>query len=624
MSGITLIAPAGAMCGLYLGMPSSVKYFEAIDQANALSPTSVKESDGKCEYYYSDLNIGLYHYGVSMDGYTAICQIINYTEEKDDTGVVINVELDRLAGCGYEQGFVMLNTEEFIGAQLASKKDSFGKEYERLFNTPQFTRREGRVGRHRHTTNEELYEYIEGIAEGCDNMYLFSLGKTPKYNFDMPLVLFTKENVGSKTLEEAAEIIKADGKPTVQYAAQVHSNEPASSEGALAMISELASDYGRSVLDSVDVYIVPRINLDGAPECIRQSPTTLEDMNRDYLRMNNREVCMLTCAYNMFLPELVVDGHEKRTDFLKSGESSCTDMELQVGAGALNHPAEMTEMAMDVALQAIKNAKEIGLRAHFYQRFASAAGGSAGSSYYGTRNSLSFLVETPGGVSSGMNFIGRRVMAQYILASTVINYAVEHADKVMDTVRRSREKMALAGHIYDESRVVVLEHGKTQTGSLLSTVINVPDGKVIDEKREIPYDEHTQALRSRTRPTAYIIPRGTENEQEILRVLTVHAVPYYETPKKSVIKARQYLKNDAGIELLEELAVRFENGAYVFPNTVPSTILSVVMEPDFNASSGRKMTLFSMGLITPDKSGQLPIYRYCHGLTDGKVELVRN
>lgn len=34
-------------------------------------------------------------------------------------------------------------------------------------------------------------------------------------------------------------MIRNNGKPTVQYAAQVHSNEPASCEGALAMMLSL-------------------------------------------------------------------------------------------------------------------------------------------------------------------------------------------------------------------------------------------------------------------------------------------------------------------------------------------------------------------------------------------------
>ena len=53
-------------------------------------------------------------------------------------------------------------------------------------------------------------------------------------------------------------------------------------------------------------------------------------MNRDYLYMNNKEIRMLVCAYNLFLPEIAIDGHEKFTDVINKETSRCTDMELQV------------------------------------------------------------------------------------------------------------------------------------------------------------------------------------------------------------------------------------------------------------------------------------------------------
>lgn len=617
--GLTLSAPLGAVCGLYAGVPESRKY-SSINPENAIKATAVEESGMRTIYYYEELAVGIYHYGVSKDGYTSVCQIIDYTEEKARNGYNIDVQLELLRGNGYESGFLMLNSEEFIEAQLSSKTCSWGEKYESLFCTPQFTRKKGEPGYHQQTTNEELASFISKIAKRCDYMHVYSLGKSPKYNFDMPLVLFTRENVSGKSLEDAAEIIRKDGKVTVQHTAQVHSNEPASTEGALAMIARLAGDFGKSVLDNVDVYIIPRINLDGAVEVIREAPTTNEDMNRDYLHMNNAEIRMVTSAYNLFLPEIALDGHEKFTNFLTTDSARCTDMELQVGAGSLNHPAEMTELAMKIALAAIHRGREFGLRTHFYDNLASAAGGSAGSSYYGTRNSLSFLVETPGGTTLGRFCMERRVLAQCVLVSTAIRYAVEHSDEIMNTVHSSRKKTADAGNIYDESRLIVLEHGKGETGSLTTPMIHVPSGRTTDPACNIPYREHTEALRTRPRPTAYVIPMGLAKESEILRVAKCHAIPYYTIPKGSAVKLKQYVKSDTVADLCEECAVIFENGAYVFPNTVPSTVLSVIMEPDFNTVSGRKMCLFSMKLIEADEDGYIPVYRYCHNLKDGKIE----
>lgn len=610
-NGLTVTAPAGATFGLYPGVPSGRAYFSAIDPSNALSPTEVSTQDGITSYYYADLEAGIYHCATSMEGFNALCQVINYTQPME-----LDMKLDKLAGNGYEAGFVMLNTPEFIRDQLTSAKDAWGPEYEKLFRTPQFTRTEG--GRHQQTTNEEMMAFIRGLES--ENMYVFSLGKSPMYGYEMPLVLFTRENVKGLTLEQAAEVIRNNGKPTVQYNAQCHSSEPASTEGALAMMLQLCGDYGKQVLDAVDVYIIPRINLDGAFHAIRQSPTTKEDMNRDYLYTHNKEIQTVIGAYNLFKPEVCIDGHERFHSFRITDTNICTDMELQTGAGALNHPAEMTALVMKMALQALGKCRDLGLRGHFYGKHASAAGGVAGSSYFGTRNSLSFLVETPGQINMGMCCMERRVLAQYILASTVIDYTAEHAREIMDTVHSSREYMLRTGPVYDENDLMVLEHEYEKTGSWSVPLIHVPTGKVVDPDYTIDYFEHTKIQLSRPRATAYVIPTGLEHEQEILRLAENHALEHYTLPAGSKIALQQYVQTQDGITLTPEQTVCFDKDAIVFPNTVDSTILCVIMEPDFNPSNpDRKMTLLRMGFMAADQNGNLPLYRYCHDLTNGKI-----
>lgn len=617
---LVISVPEGAICQLFPDVPLSKDYSKAIDSEKVIPATCVTPERGMHNYCYENLNAGIYHCSVTMDGYNSVCQIINFTEEKVQSGFQFEIEPDKLIGKGYEAGYVMLNTQEFIDSQMASEKDTWGQEYAHIFKTPQFTRMPGCFGKHQQTTNEEIADFISKLNTETPNMHVFILGKTPKYGFDMPLVLFTKENVDGMTLEQAAETVRNNSKPTIQYCAQCHSTEPASTEGALATMLSLCGEYGNRVLDTVDLYIVPRINLDGAVESIRRSPTTVDDMNRDYLYMNNQEIRMITAAYNLFQPEVTIDGHEKGNDVLKTGESLCTDMELQVGTGALNHPAAMTKLGMDIALTGLKKAKELGLRGHFYNKFASAAGGCAGSSYFGTRNSLSFLVETPGQVHLGMHFMERRVMAHYTFASTVIDYTVKHAKEVMKTVRDSREYMIQSGAVYDENKVIVLEHAKEETGAWSTPLIDVPTGETINKEHSVAYMEHITAVRTRPRPTAYLIPKEVPHEQEILRVAKCHAISYYSLDVCSSVSVQQYLLDGETIKLTDEKTVTFSKGAYVFPNTVSSTVLGVIMEPDFNSGSN-KNTLYNMGLIAVDEKGHLPIYRYCHDLECGKISI---
>ena len=615
MKGLTITAPEGALCGLYPGVPADWNYFKAIDPENAIPAAEIAATDGIATYTYEDLEPGNYYCGVSIDGCSAVCQMIYYTGESAH----LDVQPEKLAGNGYEAGYVMLNTREFMDARLISSLDAWGSEYGELFQTPQFLRQKGRPGRHQQTTNEELMDFIGKLAKTNPNMHIFSLGKSPKYGYEIPLVLFTRENVADMTLAQAAEMVRGNGKPTIQHIAQCHSTEPASAEGALAMMIKLCGEYGQRVLEKVDVYIIPRMNPDGAFDVKRQSPTTGEDMNRDYLYMHNAEVRMVIGAYNLFLPEVAIDGHEKRHSLRETGDGICTDMELQVGCGALNHPAEMNRLAVKMSLEAMEKGKQLGLRCHYYERLASGAGGAAGSSYFGTRNSLSFLVETPGQVHMGMSFMERRVLAHCVLASAIIDYTVANAREVMETVHASRAEMARKGAVYDENDVICLEHAKEETGSWATPLIHVPTGQVVDPDYAEAYFEHIVARKTRVRPTAYILPKGIDNEEAILRLAEGHAIGYYPLPAGSTVKLRQYVQKNTGISLDREREVYFEKGAYVLPNTVPSTVLNVIMEPDFNSASGRKMTLLSMGLITIDENGKLPIYRYCHDLIEGKM-----
>ena len=616
-NSLTVTAPEGAECGLYLGVPGGWSYASAIHPEQAIPATRVTTEGGVTAYRYEGLAEGVYHCAASLEGHYALCRQVLYTGQELREELV----LERMAGDGYEADHVMLPSEEFIRNALPSAADTWGEEYAHLFHTPQFLRPAGGPGRHRQTTNEELADFLAGLEAAHEYVHLYSLGKSPKYGFDMPLVLLTMEPVAGLGLEEVAAVIRGDGKPTVQYTAQCHSTEPVSGEGALAMLLELCTAAGKELLERVDVYIIPRINPDGALEAVRHAPTTGEDMNRDYLRLNNAEVRAVVGAYNLFLPEVCVDGHEKRGYIRVEDTSPCADMELQVGAGAMNHPAQMTRLAMDMALAALEKGRDLGLRGRFYAGLASAMGGTAGSSYFGARNSLSFLVETPGQTRMGMGLMERRVMGQYALASTVIQYTADHARHILDTVRASREHMAVTGGIYEERDEIVIKYDRVRTGGWATPLLDVHTGTVVDANHVEDYEEQVAALMTRTRPTAYLIPCGVEHEQTVLEIAAGHAVSHYDLPAGTTVRVRQYRQEGEGFTLTEEESVCFAQGVHVFPNTVPSTVLAVLMEPDFYG--GRKNNcLHTMGFLEPDKDGAFPLYRYCHDLREGKWPFV--
>ena len=190
---------------------------------------------------------------------------------------------------------------------------------------------------------------------------------------------------------------------------------------------------------------------------------------------------------------------------------------------------------------------------------------------------------------------------------------------MLDTVHGSRNAMVSKGAVYDEADMVVLHHEKLETGSWATPLINIPSGKVVEEKHVVPYTEHMIAARTRVRPTAYLMPRGLEAEEQILQVAAGHCIGWYTLEPGSTVSVRRYRDVEGEVSLTEEYSHCFENGALVFPNTVPSVVISAYLEPDFDRESGRKFTPVSMGFVTADENGDLPMFRYCHDLQDGKV-----
>ena len=130
------------------------------------------------------------------------------------------------------------------------------------YDTPFFTKDRAD---HQFTTQDEMMSYLTAKDQAEEDMYLYSLGKTPAYQYDMPIAVFTETDLSSaKSLEEAGELVSDNGKLTVWIQSQIHPNEPAAGEGALVMVSDLCGSYGEEVLDDVNVIVIPRINPDGS------------------------------------------------------------------------------------------------------------------------------------------------------------------------------------------------------------------------------------------------------------------------------------------------------------------------------------------------------------------------
>ena len=601
-------------------------------EGEEIAADNVRTEKGERYYTFYGLAAGNYRYVVKGSGYYQVTKNLYLTAEKLKNDLLIDCTPPLMAGNGFEpcpssNPNVKDYTDE-MRANFLSSDPSDWPDYNFIFKSPYFTRSSYEKGLHQATTQDEMMAYLEKTVAESENLYLFSLGKSPVNGFDIPLVIFTSSDLSEAlTPEEAAEIVCANGKLNFQYQAQVHGNEPAAGEGALAMIGALGSDWGKRYADDLNVCIIPRINTDGSYAYTRNQVSQKRNLNRDYLLLEAEEIPMILRAYNLFRPEIVVDGHEF-TVSTAAGSGAFNDVALATG-GNESIDGRFEENGISMMLQAFDHLAENGLTSNFYTGQDDSTDPSTARAYYQMRGSVSLLLETSG-IHTGQNNIHRRVVSQFLCMETYLNYAKENKNELCALSSEAREKLARDGATYSSDRLFALDTATvTLPETYPKTVYNYATGLATGTKNATAKSDD-DVQRSRPLPTAYVIPKD-ESSDVILRIADVHGISYYEIEADSAAYLYGYqgtytasTKAVTDVTLSEESLVSFPGGAYVFPmNQDTSLILAAMFEPDnddiYNTSD-KTFTLAQRGTV-PFENGSFMMYRSQRTLTDGKIEV---
>lgn len=296
------IDPEKTELEFYAGFPtSSSRTLEEM-----ISRGELKEIKANADGSYTAAEPGVYSYHISGNGYYNILKIVNIPQNDVDKGITIEVvggplgENDDEFGDGYQptvkpsqapDSYVMDARDAMLCIWPDEILEHFTTEnttHDKEYNTPAF---DGTDAAHEFTTQDEMVEFMQDRDKKCDYMYLYSAGETPNYHFDIPLAIFTNTKIpANATLEEAAKLVKENGKTTVWYQTQIHPNEPASGEGALVVVDNFVNDpEAKALLDDINVVIVPRINPDGSYLFSRATYDGF-DMNRDHMALKAAEL----------------------------------------------------------------------------------------------------------------------------------------------------------------------------------------------------------------------------------------------------------------------------------------------------------------------------------------------
>ncbi|HEX6135188.1 MAG TPA: M14 family zinc carboxypeptidase [Longimicrobiales bacterium] len=158
------------------------------------------------------------------------------------------------------------------------------------------------AGFERHTSHDELISFLYDVQAQSDRMLIRHLTTTDGGRV-MPLVI-----LGAPPTASPATAFFS-GRPTVFFTGNVHGGERAGREGTLQLIRELATGSARSLLDRVNVLIVPTLNPDGA-EQRRRTNLLNYDMNRDFIVAETPEISAIVDEVLLeWWPDVYVDVH---------------------------------------------------------------------------------------------------------------------------------------------------------------------------------------------------------------------------------------------------------------------------------------------------------------------------
>ena len=475
--------------------------------------------------------------------------------------------------------------------------------------------------RHDFTSQEELLAFVDALSRRGAGVRIMGRSQEGRA---IPLLVLTR---GSGA--DPGEIVKS-GKPTVLVIGQQHGNEPAGGEAALAFAARLVGEDA-TLLERVNVLIVPRANPDGAYHFVRGLANG-GDVNRDHLLGDTPEGRALAGIFVDYQPDVVLDCHEftvKTRWYEKFGALQGYDALIQY-ATVPNVPVAVTEASDRWFRQPLVAALDAaGLRQSWYytttydmnDRRVSMGGvvPDTGRNIAGLRSAISFLIESRG-VGIGRAHFKRRVYTHLVAMRSVVASAGDRADAIMLLQRRAREQVAgQAG----SGELVVDAAARTERHSLVMIDPVTGEDKVVDVDWRNALDIDPRLKRSR--PRGYVLAASESTAAAKLRGLgaTVYRISQQgrsDGERYRIVSASTTVKDDvrrndeeAPIDILriatatEPGALELRKGDFYVPLDQPlANVIAAALEPDTQSSYAANHAVHLRDSLAPD---YMPLYR---------------
>ncbi len=394
-----------------------------------------------------------------------------------------------------------------------------------------------RPGRTDFASHDEVLAYLHELARQHQQISVQLIGKSQQGR-DIPLVVLTS----SRGFQNE--------KPTMLILGQQHGNEPAGGEAALALTEQLLT-VERSLLENVNVLVMPRANPDGAQNFVRATFGGL-DVNRDHLLLQTSEAQAIARTALRYGPQVVMDLHEFTVGdrwLAKFAAYAKYDALLQAATVGNMNP-EVADLALREFVGAARMALETNALSTFWYHTSStdaadrvvSMGGvqpDTGRNVFGLRNAVSLLIETRG-VGLGRAHFARRVHSHVLATMAVLKTAAVQGPRLVAAVEAAGK--ATASQACQGDMVVKAQASPTrETLQFVDAATGADRTEVVDWRSASPF----KVVASRPRPCGYWLGPGQTAAVSKLQALGVLVKPIAKE-RKAVVEGYRVLTESGG------------------------------------------------------------------------------
>ncbi|KAG8629297.1 hypothetical protein KVT40_003162 [Elsinoe batatas] len=450
------------------------------------------------------------------------------------------------------------------------------------------------------TSDAVMNAYLQALAEKNQWItyqpadYLSEEGKTFPYLF-LSLSSVTPEPGNMAAYRDSAPA----GKVRVWIQGAVHGNEPAGDQAVLALLGKMDADqaWARSILEKVDILVLPRYNLDGVAYFQRTLATNF-DPNRDHIKLARQQTRDIKETFTGFAPHVAADMHEYGASTRYGGLYVQASDALYSAAKNLNIAPSIRNLSETLFAPGIgANLVSNGFRWEPYVTgssstvpnstvtFAEAGSDSKiGRNAMGLTQCITFLFEMRGIGIADQEFYRRTAAGLNMLESTV-QIAADNAELVYETVEGE-----IQNFVNSQDPVVVTD--RTELSTRNWQFVEFASGNLVSVPVRFRSTTPTIVNLIRARPEAYIIPRSWV---DLVRRLEVAGLEVETLPNTF----------RGNVEVLTAQSLEFDSGYYegVVLATVTTTASQKTIElpaGSFRVSTRQKNAALAFNALEPE------------------------